>query len=278
MQTMKKHANHGISAFELTQKTLRNLNKFNLTPVAKLVLLELTTHLNETVNGSVVFPSMEYIADVLGVGLTATKKAIKDLINEGLLIKSKRSKVNGNYNKYLLTPKVQNPTSEQSENELSKQSDSDRFMITNNHEQNKEQTTKECVVFTNFSSKKIKSVTLEDIPDIIKNNKNIKNPCAYWASLSENVKIDYINKDKEFKNKLFIQKENLRKKQQEILLQKKQQEILLKEVRKPLNEQFTYDKACSFIKNMARVNKSFAYKGLCTDLAKIFNIDVENII
>ena len=214
MQTMKKHANHGISAFELTQKTLRNLNKFNLTPVAKLVLLELTTHLNETVNGSVVFPSMEYISNVLGVGLTATKKAIKDLINEGLLIKSKRSKVNGNYNKYLLTPKVQNPTSEQSENELLKQANSDRFMITNNQEQNKKQTTNESVVFTNFPSPKRKSVTLDDIPDIIKNNKNIKNHCAYWAVLDENAKQQYIKKQKEIIEKEQIQKEKMFKRTQ----------------------------------------------------------------
>lgn len=191
MQTMKKHATHGISAFELTQKTLRNLNKFNLTPVAKLVLLELTTHLNETVNGSVVFPSMEYISNILGVGLTATKKAIKDLINEGLLIKSKRSKVNGNYNKYLLTPKVRNSTSEQSENELLKQSNSDRFMITNNHEQNKEQTTKDVVVLKTIQSK---TVTLEDVPESIKLNDKIKDKCAYWASLSEEVKKSYLQK------------------------------------------------------------------------------------
>lgn len=191
MQTVKKHATHGVSAFELTQKTLRNLNKFNLTPVAKLVLLELTTHINESVNGSVVFPSIEYIANVLGVGLTATKKAINDLINEGLLIKSKRSKVSGNYNKYLLTPKVQNPTSERSQNELSKQSDSDRFMRTNNHEQNKEQTTKDVVVLKTNQSK---TVTLEDVPESIKHNEKIKDKCAYWASLSEDVKKSYLQK------------------------------------------------------------------------------------
>lgn len=204
MQTMRKHATHGISAFELTQKTLRNLNKFNLTPVAKLVLLELTTHLNETVNGSVVFPSMEYISNILGVGLTATKKAIKDLINEGLLIKSKRSKVNGNYNKYLLTPKVQNPTSEQSENELSKQSNSDRFMITNNQEQNKKQTTKDVVVLKTIQTK---TVTLEDVPESIKRNDKIKNKCAYWASLSEEVKKSYLQKNpKTASNNKMLQK------------------------------------------------------------------------
>lgn len=137
--TVKKQANSGVSQFEITSNLLRNLNKFNLTPVTKLVLLELTTHLNEDRNGSVVFPSVNYIADVLGIGLTATKKAIKDLINEGLIIKSKRSKVQGNYNKYLITPKVQNLTSERSENECFKKPDNDLLLITNKGEQNKKQ-------------------------------------------------------------------------------------------------------------------------------------------
>lgn len=130
------------SQFQITSDLLRNLYKFNLTPVTKLVLLELTTHLNENKNGSVVFPSVGYIAEVLGIGLTAAKKAINDLIKEGLIIKSKRDKIKGNYNKYLLTPKVRNLTSEPSENEFFKKSECDLFMITNKHEHDKQQTCK----------------------------------------------------------------------------------------------------------------------------------------
>ena len=141
MQTALELKQHeSCSQFEVTSNLLRNLYKFNLTPVTKLVLLELTTHLNESKNGSVVFPSVGYIAEVLGIGLTAAKKAINDLIKEGLIIKSKRDKVKGNYNKYLLTKKVQNLTSEPSENDSFKKTKSDLFMITNKHEQKKEQT------------------------------------------------------------------------------------------------------------------------------------------
>ena len=87
----EKHVKSCVSQFQVTSDLLRNLHKFNLTPVTKLVLLELTTHLNESKNGSVVFPSVNYISEVLGIGLTAAKQAIKDLINEGLIIKSKCS-------------------------------------------------------------------------------------------------------------------------------------------------------------------------------------------
>ena len=106
------------------------------------------------------FPSTNYIAEVLGIGLTACKKAINDLIAAGVIIKTKRDKVKGNYNKYLLRLakidfnegkndnrcsytqtdiNVQKTTNKQSENDFLKQSDSDRFMITNKKEQIKQQ-------------------------------------------------------------------------------------------------------------------------------------------
>lgn len=138
MQNAKMTAKRTVTQFQLTTNLLRSLYKFKLTPVTKLVLLELTTHLNESKNGSVVFPSVNYIAEVLGIGLTATKKAINDLISEGLIIKTKRDKIRGNYNKYLLTPKVQISTSEPSQNECFKKSDIDLSIITNKTEKIKE--------------------------------------------------------------------------------------------------------------------------------------------
>lgn len=147
MQTLKKEVEtESISQFQITSDLLRNLYKFDLTPVTKLVLLELTTHLNENRNGSVVFPSIGYIAEVLGIGLTQTKKAISDLIKEGIIIKTKRNNVKGNYNKYLFTSKItglkkegvsilsqkgikmRNSASEWAQNEFFKQSENNLFL------------------------------------------------------------------------------------------------------------------------------------------------------
>lgn len=132
-KSMEKHATHAITGFELQKIALHNLQHWGLKPQTKTVLWVLIDCYNPE-NGSVVFPSMEYIAKIGAMGLTSAKEGIKELINKGLIIKSKRSKVSGNYNKYLLTPKVQNPTSEQSENELLEPSKSDRFMRTNKNE------------------------------------------------------------------------------------------------------------------------------------------------
>ncbi len=219
MQTAKKHVQHALTGFELTKIVLHNLKHFGLKPQTKTVLWVLIDCYNPE-NGSVVFPSMEYIATEGAMGLTSAKEGIKELINKGLIIKSKRGKIRGNYNKYLLTPKVQNPTLEQPENELLKQSETDRFMIrTNKERKNKKQTTKENVVVSlkTFSSKK--TITLDDVPEIIKNNPKVDKPCAYWASLSEEVKAEKIKEQKKNEEKArkreFNRKKALKQKQEE---------------------------------------------------------------
>lgn len=220
MQTaLKTKQQQSCTQFEITSDLLRNLYKFNLTPVTKLVLLELTTHLNENKNGSVVFPSVGYIAEVLGIGLTAAKKAINDLIKEGLIIKSKRDKVRGNYNKYLLTLKVRNLTSETSENECFKKSESDLFMITNKKEQNKEQTLRSGGnVYNSEESGKLKIESEEDFILYEYAKKKAKyNVDALVSKIKENGGDKKIIK--EYKQKRFIAKraENAVKETQSLL-------------------------------------------------------------
>ena len=132
MNTARIHVQHGFSQFELTTKIVKNLNKYDITPTAKLVLILLTTHFNEEKNGAVVFPSMPYISETLGISLTATKQAIKDLVNQGLILQSKREKIKGNYNKYILTQKVHISTVEQAENVSFKKTESDLSFIGTN--------------------------------------------------------------------------------------------------------------------------------------------------
>lgn len=153
MNTAQKHAQHGFSQFELTTKIVKNLNKYDITPTAKLVLILLTTHFNEEKNGAVVFPSMPYISETLGISLTATKQAIKDLVSEGLILQSKREKIRGNYNKYIFTQKVHNSTVEQAENESFKRAESDLSLIrTNKKNEIKEQTEDRGVIVYSFQS------------------------------------------------------------------------------------------------------------------------------
>ena len=216
---LKVKQQESCTQFEITTDLLRNLYKFDLTPVTKLVLLELTTHLNENKNGSVVFPSVSYIAEVLGIGLTAAKKAINDLIKEGLIIKSKRDNVKGNYNKYLLrlakidfkTGKNENEykytqtdingqktANKPSENELLKQSDSDLFYIGTNKIEK----------INNKEDEILKSYAIRH---------GAKNVNAYVNVLRKNGSADKIIK--EYKQKRFIAKraENAQKQTAELV-------------------------------------------------------------
>lgn len=156
MENVKKaetHVEHAFSQFELSKNVLHNLKHFDLTPTGKLVLLVLVDCFNPE-NNAVVFPSMEFIADMAGIGLTATKQAIRDLILTGCIIKSKRGKIRGNYNKYLLTRKIQYRASERAENEnlsqsqksdndLLKSSENDRFKQSDSDRFHEEQKTEQ---------------------------------------------------------------------------------------------------------------------------------------
>lgn len=99
MQTMKKHANHGISAFELTQKTLNNLKYFNIGATAKNVLWYLTACYNP--RNKYVFPKQKTIANVIGCSERSVVRAIQELVKEGLII------IEGNLSKrYAFTSKI----------------------------------------------------------------------------------------------------------------------------------------------------------------------------
>lgn len=107
MQTMKKHAVHGISAFELTQKTLNNLKHFNIGATAKNVLWYLTACYNP--RNKYVFPKQKTIASVIGCSERSVVRAIQELVKEGLIIIESTS-----INKYAFTSKI---LGEQAQNE-----------------------------------------------------------------------------------------------------------------------------------------------------------------
>lgn len=273
---VKRHAGHGFSQFELSKNVLNNLKQWKLKNTTKLVLLVLVDCYNPN-NGAVIFPSMEYIANIADISLTSTKEGIKELINKGLIIKSKRSKIQGNYNKYLLTQKVHFLTSEQSENEFLKQSEFDHFMNRTKKEEQKKNKQQNVVVSLKTKSFH-QSVTLEDIPEIIKNNPKVNNPCAYWASLSDEVKAEKIKEQKKNEEKIRKREE----KQNQKLMEEKKEKVAKQkhkeECRKPITEQYTYETACSFIKKVAILDKKLVFKGLPNNLATTFNIDINKLL
>lgn len=82
--TVKKHAAHGFSQFTLTQNLLNNLQQFEITPTAKLVLLYLSSCYNP--KKADMFPKQKTIAAKIGVSERSVVRAVSELIQAGLII------------------------------------------------------------------------------------------------------------------------------------------------------------------------------------------------
>lgn len=80
----KKHATHAFSQFKLTNYLLNNLSQFDITPTAKLVLLELSACYNP--NNADMFPKQKTLAAKIGVSERSIVRAIQELFKEGLII------------------------------------------------------------------------------------------------------------------------------------------------------------------------------------------------
>lgn len=84
MQTAKKHVGHAFSQFELTNYLLNNLQQFKITPVEKLVLLELSACYNP--NKADMFPKQKTLAQKIGISERSVVRAIQSLVNVGLIL------------------------------------------------------------------------------------------------------------------------------------------------------------------------------------------------
>ena len=83
--------------FELSKITLKNLNRFDLSPTAKLVLLALVDCYNPRTEG--IFPKQKTIAEQLGISVSSVIRAIKELAHAQIVIYETKST-----NRYKLTP------------------------------------------------------------------------------------------------------------------------------------------------------------------------------
>lgn len=80
----EKHSAHGLSQFRLTNKLLNNLSQFKVSPIAKLVLLELSACYNP--NKPDMFPKQKTLAAKIGVSERSIVRAIQELFKAGLIL------------------------------------------------------------------------------------------------------------------------------------------------------------------------------------------------
>lgn len=80
----QKHAAHGVTGFELTAYLLQNLNKYKLSPSAKLILWYLASCHNG--KKGYVFPKQKTIAQKIGISERSVIRGIQELVKEGVII------------------------------------------------------------------------------------------------------------------------------------------------------------------------------------------------
>lgn len=83
LQKAETHATRGFSQFKLTDRLLKNLNKYELSPTGKLVLLYLSSCYNP--KKADVFPKQKTIANKLGISERSVVRAIQELVKGGLI-------------------------------------------------------------------------------------------------------------------------------------------------------------------------------------------------
>lgn len=183
--TAKKHAGHGFSQFKLTNYLLNNLSQFEITPIAKLVLLELSACYNP--NKPDMFPKQKTLAKKIGVSERSIVRGVQELVKAGLiLIESKYT------NHYVFTSRIgeewlQNEkifTSESMSDDLRQNGSLKRDNLSHHeHEPIKEQINQP----ENVEDFKILKSYAE--------NKGAKNVASYIAALRRNGSAEKIIKD-----------------------------------------------------------------------------------
>lgn len=229
-----------------------------------------------------VFPHQETIAERTNTSVASVKRALNELIKANLIIKrrTQRGNVYGFTGALFELLDGSNCTIPTAQNELCMNMNQISQSSNNHHhiEQEEQRQVKNDDDFSSNSSKKSKHVRPEDVPNHIRNNPKIKDCCAYWAFLTEEEKQKQLKIAEEIERKKIVSLERKRKAKEaeEIAQEQKQKE--LEENRKPTEERYTLESACSQILTLARINRRCAYGGLAKELAETFKIDVDELL
>jgi len=286
-----KNCNNRKGSFELTKLWIQKSEEIELSATAVSVMTALLWHYNP--EKKFMYPHQERLSKMTKRSIATVKRAITELKQKGYLITA-RSR-NGNL--YALTKKFfdlfelsesQSCTMSKVKNELCMYKEHVKEqVIKQQHEEAKKEAPKpdKVVVFSSIFSnkkpelKKAETVTPLEIPAIIRNNPKIKNPLAYWRSLDDSAKADYIRKEQE------AAELKARKEAEEREREKRSYENYLKHQAmknaKPFHETCSREEAIAHIKiygkgdfTKAQARKSPMIKALCDR----FNLDLEELL
>lgn len=268
--------NPKISGYQLLTLLSRNMGRLKLKQAEALTFMALASYWN----GQPIYPKIQTLCENTNLCDKAVRNAIKSLIEQGYLLKSKRGK---NANVYsIVVSKVLSTVDTGTKYRTRPVPDTAPFNMKSYHEKLEQQHGEtppesepqkaEVVSFSSFSLKKIPDSILAKKTD--KTGKPIRNHAAYWNSFTDDQKREYLkNEAAETEKKEKLKKQAQLAKQQKLEEEKKLQEQLSK----PLHEQWSKEQAIKHVWQTRNLHKGILKEGLTKSLVNLYNLDVVSI-
>jgi DNA-binding MarR family transcriptional regulator len=284
MQTVQdfQHVTNGnikrqLSSFELITNWIDTGYTLNLSSNAIQLMTVLLRFYNP--DKKFVFPHQGTLAERTKTSLATVKRGLNELIKAQLVIKTRKQSGNvyGFTSKLFELLDSSNCTIPTAQNEP--------CMKGTNKGTNKEQTTckpivsepkkAEVVSFSSFSLKKIPDSILAKKTD--RNGRQIRNHAAYWNSLTDAQKREYLKQEEENTAKTRKKEELKRQAQIEKQRQKEEKKKLQEQLSRPLHEQWSRAQAIKHVWQTRNLHKGILKEGLTKSLVKLYNLDVTSI-
>lgn len=250
--------------------------------------LNLMTHLLRFYNPNkkYVFPHQQTLADRTKTSVASVKRGLSELLKANLIIKTKTK--NGNL--YAFTGKLfelldsSNGAMGTAQHEpCMDKNQIKRSRINQHHIEAEKLEPKKDDDFLSKSSKN--KITLADVPTIIKDNPKVKNPCGYWASLTQEEKQIQLDKQAEIERKKVVKLEAERKKReaekQAELERQKQAEYNARPLCDTADQQgqFTKEQALNYIKKCKFMGKGKILKSsMIQGFIAGYNLNIDEIL
>ena len=267
-----------LSSFELITNWIDTGYKLNLSSNAIQLMTVLLRFYNP--DKKFVFPHQETLAERTNTSLATVKRGLNELIKAQLVIKTRKQ--TGNV--YGFTSKLFELLD--SSNCAIPTAQNEPCMYGTNKRTSKEQTTScmhaasepkkaDVVSLSSFSLSKVPASILARKTD--KNGQPIRNHAAYWNSLTDAQKQEYLKQEKEQAAKIRKKEELKRQEAAEKQRQREEEKRLQEQLSRPLNEQWSREQAIRHVWQTRNLHKGILKAGLTKSLVELYNIDVQAI-
>lgn len=285
MQTVQQlqHFTNGnntrsLSSFELMANWIDIAYKLELSSTAIQVMTVLLRFYNPL--KKYVFPHQSTIAERTNTSIATVKRSLNELIKARLIIKTRTQK--GNV--YGFTPKLFELcdssicTISTAQNEPCIQEQIKRTDKRTSTARKAEKPKSKNDVVVSFNSLSLKCVPASILTKKTdRNGKPIRSHAAYWNSLTDEQKCEYL-KAEEVEAEKLKKREELKKQQKaEKERERAEAEARKKELEKPLNEQFSRKQAIKHVWGLRKLHRGIMKPGLTKSLVELYNLDVVSI-